>query len=273
MDDKPQLVEIHLLESKVHHSVKNLSKAKSSLNAARTAANTIYCPPLQQAKIDLMAGTIYADDDKDFATAYSYFVESYEGYQQSKVYDLAALSLARICMSRVMLDEAGDIDSLVTSKMSAQWDEEMRKPIEAIQEVAKAILNKSVEEFNSVLSGPHGDALKKDPVSHAHIASLYQSVLSKNVMVVLQPYSLVDIPYIASRLKLSKQAVEAKLAQMILDEELDGVMDHATGCLIIHSSQDRAVLAAKAKEVLSETTDVIQSLQDRAIALNTVSFS
>ena len=43
-------------------------------------------------------------------------------------------------MSRVMLDEAGDIDSLVTSKMSAQWDEEMRKPIEAIQEVAKAIL-------------------------------------------------------------------------------------------------------------------------------------
>lgn len=44
-DDKHLLLEIYLIESKLHFGTLNLAKAKASLTAARACSNTIYCPP------------------------------------------------------------------------------------------------------------------------------------------------------------------------------------------------------------------------------------
>jgi 26S proteasome regulatory subunit N6 len=79
-EDKILLVEAQLVESKVHHALENLPKAKAALTSVKTTANSIYVIPALQAEIDMMSGLI-ATDEKDYNTAYSYFYETFEGYR------------------------------------------------------------------------------------------------------------------------------------------------------------------------------------------------
>jgi 26S proteasome regulatory subunit N6 len=102
LDDKLLLVEVHLLESRVYHSLRNLPKSRASLTSARSTANSIYCPSLLQGSLDLQSGILHADD-KDFKTAYSYFYECFESFSSQD--DPRAVSgLKYMLMCKIMLN-------------------------------------------------------------------------------------------------------------------------------------------------------------------------
>lgn len=118
LDDKQLLVETHLVESKIHHGLRNVPKSKAALTASRTCANAIYVAPGLQSSIDSMSGVLHCEEG-DYNTAHSYFLEAFEQLDQleadGKVEEGSALS----CLKYMMLCKI--LDSLTKAlKLSAQ---------------------------------------------------------------------------------------------------------------------------------------------------------
>lgn len=132
-EDKQLLVEAQLVESKVYHALENLPKAKAALTAVKTTANSIYVVPLLQADIDFMSGLIAADE-KDYATAYSYFYETFEGYRSMND-PTAGLAFKFMLFSKIMHKQGEDALNLINSSVALKYQ---TRDIEAMKEVAQA---------------------------------------------------------------------------------------------------------------------------------------
>lgn len=225
LDDKQLQVDIQLLESRVQHALHNTPKARAALTAARTAANSIYCPPLTQAQIDMQAGILHAEE-KDYKTAYSYFYESFEGYSlQESPLALRALKYMLLC--KIMVGATDDIAQILTHKAAVRYS---GRDIDAMRAVAAAYKERSLKVFAEVQK-TYQVEIGGDAVVHAHLAELYSKLLESNLLRIIEPYSCVEVSHVAKLIALPVEGVERKLSQMILDKQFSGVLDAANGCL------------------------------------------
>ncbi len=92
--------------------------------------------------------------------------------------------------------------------------------------------------------------LSSDPTIRSHLAALYDTLLEQNLLRIVEPYSKVEIVYVAEMVGQGVPQIEAKsvftsmtvehfitslvrLSQMILDKDLNGVLDQGTGTLVV----------------------------------------
>ncbi|KAK0747618.1 hypothetical protein B0T21DRAFT_7751 [Apiosordaria backusii] len=259
MDDKLVLVEVQLLESRVYHALGNISKARAALTSARTSAASVYTPPLLQANLDMQSGMLHAED-KDFQTAFSYFIEALDGYHTQDEASRAQAALQYMLLCKIMLNLADDVNQLMTSKQAQKY---AGKSLEAMKAIARAHSNRSLEEYERAL-GTYKRELASDGFVRNHLRRLYDAMLEQNLIKVIEPFSRVEIDHIAKMVSLDKEQVERKLSQMILDKVIIGVLDQGAGCLIIYDEthRDEAYDAALATiEKLSNVVDVLYTNQ------------
>lgn len=258
LDDKLILTEVHLLESKIRHSLSDPPKANAALISARTAANSIYCPPLLQAQLDLQSGVLHAES-KDYKTAYSYFFEALEGFS-SQDDSRASLALKCMLMCKVMLNLPEDVLTIQNSKLARKYT---GRGTEAMQAIAKAHQERSLAKFEEALK-TYKPELSDDPIVRNHLSSLYDTLLEQNLLRIIEPYSRLELNFISNQVKLPLRDVEAKLSQMILDKVFNGIIDQGLGCLEVYDEVSNELIYDHTLDCLKQIGSVVDSLYAKA---------
>ncbi|CAG0885867.1 unnamed protein product [Cyprideis torosa] len=259
LDDKNLLVEVQLLESKVYHALSNLPKARAALTSARTTANGIYCPPRLQAALDLQSGALHAADERDFKTAYSYFYEAFEGYDSIDS-PKAIIALKYMLLSKIMLHEAESVTSIVSEKIALKYS---GREMDAMMKIAEASGKRSLADFQTTLES-YRQELEGDPIIRAHLGSLYDNMLEQNLCRIIEPYSRVEVEFVASRIHLPREEVEKKLSQMILDKKLHGILDQGMGVLDLFQEVQPNKTYDAALETILHMEKVVDTLYQKA---------
>ncbi|TFY83056.1 hypothetical protein EWM64_g956 [Hericium alpestre] len=262
LDDKMILTEVHLLESRVYRGIGNFPKAKAAHTSARTAANSIYCPPHLQAALDLQSGILHAED-KDYTTAYSYFFETFENLSSHD--DPSALgALKYMLLCKIMLNMPEDVTSLLSIKLAAKFAQ--LRDVESMRAIARAHQNRNLADFEKALRD-YKEELSSDPTIRSHLAALYDTLLEQNLLRIVEPYSVVEIEYVAQQVGQGRQAVETKLSQMILDKVFYGVLDQGRGCLLVFDEPEADNTYGAAIETLEQVSKVVDSLYAKSVKI------
>ncbi|KAK9718434.1 PCI domain [Popillia japonica] len=263
LDDKNLLVEVQLLESKTYHALSNLQKARAALTSARTTANAIYCPPKMQASLDLQSGILHAADEKDFKTAYSYFYEAFEGFNSVES-PKALTALKYMLLSKIMLNNPEDVQHIVSGKLAIKY---AGRDIEAMKSVAQASHKRSLADFQMAVK-QYKSELEDDVIVRAHLGTLYDNMLEQNLCRIIEPYSRVEVDYIAKTIKLPMPQVEKKLSQMILDAKFHGILDQGEGVLIVFEETPVDKTYEMALETIQSMSKVVDTLYQKAKKLS-----
>lgn len=77
--------------------------------------------------------------------------------------------------------------------------------------VARAHQTRDLAAFEQTLRD-YREELSSDPTIRSHLAALYDTLLEQNLLRIVEPYSVVEIEYVAQQVGQGRQDVEAKYA-------------------------------------------------------------
>ena len=202
-------------------------------------------------------------EDRDFNTAFSYFIEALEGYQSLDNGAAATSALQYMLLCKIMLNAADDVTALLTSKPALKYSS---ASLEAMKAIAKAHHNRSLEEYETALAS-YRHELGSDVFIKRHLVRLYDAMLEQNLIKVIEPFSRVEIAHVAKMVGLDVQQVERKLSQMILDKVIVGVLDQGSGCLIVYEEAERDQGYDAALETIGSLSNVVDLLYSNQASL------
>lgn len=96
-----------------------------------------------------------------------------------------------------------------------------------------------------------------------HFNFLYNTLLEDNLKKIIEPYSEVQIDFIAKQIGLPFDRVLSKLSEMILDEKIDGTLDQGRDCLIIFEKGESTEMFEHSLDIFKNLDTVLDSLYEK----------
>lgn len=100
-------------------------------------------------------------------------------------------------------------------------------------------------------------------VIQRHFKFLYNNLLEDNLRKIIEPYSEVQIDYVAQQLDMPVDRVLTKLSEMILDEKVKGTLDQGRNCLILFEEEESTEMFQHALTTFNNLDQVLDSLYDK----------
>ncbi|KAM0672144.1 26S proteasome regulatory subunit rpn6 [Ordospora colligata] len=229
-DDKVNLITLHVYESKALYELKNISKSRACLTSARVLAVSAYCPSHLQAQIDLLSG-MYICDERNYGVASSYFIEALEGFTLGKLDAEACVALRYLILSKIMANKCDEVAVVLRNKSTMNHLDD--RTVKTLLNISIACKDRDLKTYSDVLV-TNSDVIGQDAFIYAHMQYLYDALLEKNIVKIVEPYSVVRIDFIARMLCFDVDVIEKKLRKMILDKMVCGTLDHINQSLILH---------------------------------------
>jgi len=263
-EDNLGLIQLLLLESKIHYATNGISKAKATLTSVKTLITKVYVEPKLQANIDMHAG-ILAAYEKDFNLAFSYFFEAFDVYNipNKKRKNKGLRAFQFMILSKILGDHLDEVNNVVLSKQGKDY---YGKEVEALRSIEAAIREKSIKLLKENIE--KNKEYFTDPIIRYHIDNLHNDLMEKNLIKIIKPYSVVEIDFVAKCIGLSYQDVLNKLRQMILDKKINGILDQGKGSLIIYDVETSNPYLDKSIETFKNLEKVIEALDKKVRATN-----
>ena len=238
-EDNLGLIVIQLIESKIHYATKGIAKAKAALTSVKTLCTKVYIEPVLQAEIDMHAG-IFALHERDFNLSYSYFYESFDVYNLTHVKkpNKALKALQYMILSKIMGGMIDDVSSIIFGKQARTY---FKPEIEALKAVSESVKEKSVASLKENIRKFESVLLNDENIVH-HLVNLQNELLEKNLIKIIQPYSVVEIDFVTMTIGLPYDEILLKLSQMILDKKINGILDQGRGSLILYEETQANVI-------------------------------
>ena len=263
-EDNLGLIQLLLLESKIHYATNGISKSKAALTSVKTLITKVYVEPKLQANIDMHAG-ILAAYEKDFNLAYSYFYEAFDVFniptQRRKAKGLRAFQY--MILSKIVGDHLDEVNNVVLSKQGKDY---YGKEVEALRSIESAVKEKSIRILKQNID--KNKEYFQDPIISYHINNLHNELLEKNLIKIIKPYSVVEIDFVAKSIGLNYQDVLNKLRQMILDKKINGILDQGKGSLIIYDVETSNPYLDKSIETFKNLEKVVEALDKKVRSTN-----
>ncbi|KAK6089779.1 hypothetical protein P3W45_001281 [Vairimorpha bombi] len=232
-DDKNNLIGLYVYESKAFYKIKNFSRAKASLTAARALAVSTYCSYELQAQIDLFNG-MYLCDERNYKTAFSYFLESIEGFTIDKKYDAACVSLRYLILSKIISKNQNELEALFKNKNTVHHTND--SVVKLLLEIGKCCTDRNLRRYLDLLEN-NKNILESDDFLYSHLTYLYDILLENNILKIIEAYSVVYLQFIANELNFELDVVEKRIRKMILDEDINGILNHSDMSLIVYDKK------------------------------------
>ena len=263
-EDNLGLIQLLLLESKIHYVTNGISKSKAALTSVKTLVTKVYVEPKLQANIDMQAG-ILAAHEKDFNLAYSYFFEAFDVYNipNQKRRNKGLRAFQYMIMSKIVGDHIEEVNNVVLSKQGKDY---LGKEVDALRSIESAVKEKSIKLLKENIE--KNQEYFKDPIIRYHINNLHNDLLEKNLIKIIKPYSVVEIDFVAKSIGLNYQDVLNKLRQMILDKKINGILDQGKGSLIIYDVESSNPYLDKSIETFKNLEKVVEALDKKVRSTN-----